>query len=490
MEFSAHIVEFPAEGLAPTQAFLRIARAFGRKHTFFLESIFDPSATELSRRFARLSIIVCEPVLVVKSRKRRCELDGERAVVAEVKKRIEREFRKSGRAFLLPEGKDPLHFLKAVMSCLSVETGVSRFSFGPIGYVAYDFARFLERLPEKLPDALRLPETFFVIHRNAVIFDHATNRVHLVSHSGGGKGSSLEKLVNTLRHGRELALDTSIPKSTTRSNVSEGEFARAVVRAQQHIKAGDIFQVVLSRRIEVSTPRDPLAVYFDLREINPSPYMFYLDFGDFHFLGASPEVHVRLENGLIEMRPIAGTRGRGKDAAEEMRITRELLQNAKELAEHVMLVDLCRNDVGRVAKFGSVRVPDLLVVEKYSHVQHLVSHVTGRLREGNDAFDVFRATFPAGTVTGAPKVRAMEIIEELEKSRRGPYGGAVGYFDLKGNMDTCIAIRAVLMKKGRAFVQAGAGIVLDSIPRGEWIETRRKANACIKALTGRELEER
>ncbi|MEM3030309.1 MAG: anthranilate synthase component I family protein [Candidatus Micrarchaeia archaeon] len=489
MEFSAHVTEFPADGLAPTQAFLRIAEAFGRKYTFFLESIFDPRATELSKRFSRLSIIVCEPILAVKSRGRRCEIAGERAVVAEVEKRVGREFKESGRAFLLPKGKDPLHFLKAVMSCLSVEAGVSRFSFGPIGYVAYDFVRFLEKLPEKLPDDLRLPDTFFVIHRNAVIFDHEANRVHVVSHSGGGKGGSLEKLVGVLRSGRELALDASIPKSIARSNVSEGEFARAIARAQERIRAGDIFQVVLSRRMEVTTARDPLAVYFDLREINPSPYLFYLDFGDFHFLGASPEVHVRLENGLIEMRPIAGTRGRGRDAAEEARIALELSRNEKELAEHIMLVDLCRNDVGRVAKFGSVRVPDLLVVEKYSHVQHLVSHVTGRLREETDTFDVFRATFPAGTVTGAPKVRAMEIIEELEKKRRGPYGGAVGYFDLKGNMDTCIAIRAVLMKKGRAFVQAGAGIVLDSTPRGEWIETRRKANACVKALTGSELEE-
>jgi len=489
VEFSANITEFPADGLSPTQAFLRIARAFGRKGTFFLESIFDPKATALSKRFSRLSIIVCEPILSVRSMGRKCEIRGEDAVVGGVAKRVGMEFKRDGNAFLLPAGKDPLHFLKSVMSCFSVTAGVSRFSFGPIGYVAYDFARFLERLPEKLPNDLHLPDTFFVIHRNAAIFDHEANRIHLVSHSGGGRGSSLEKLVSAVREGEELALDSSIPEHSVKSNLAEGEFARNIAKAQEHIRAGDIFQVVLSRRIEVRTMRDPLAVYFDLREINPSPYLFYLDFGDFHFLGASPEVHVRLEDGLIEMRPIAGTRGRGRDAAEEARISLELSRSEKERAEHIMLVDLCRNDVGRVAKFGSVHVPDLLVVEKYSHVQHLVSHVTGRLREGADAFDVFRATFPAGTVTGAPKVRAMEIIEELEKARRGPYGGAVGYFSLNGNMDMCIAIRAVLMKKGRAFVQAGAGIVLDSTPRGEWIETRRKANACVKALTGKELEE-
>ncbi|MBI4399355.1 anthranilate synthase component I family protein, partial [Candidatus Micrarchaeota archaeon] len=352
----------------------------------------------------------------------------------------------------------------------------------------YDLVRFFEKLPSTLPDNLKIPDIYFVIHRNAIIFDHNSNKIHFVTHLLKDEVSDLKKLVDTVNTGPELRLDTKIDYTKVESNTSKEKFIEIVEKAREYIRIGDIFQVVLSRRVDVTTKRDPIAIYFDLRKINPSPYMFYLDYGDFQVLGASPEIQVRVENDKIEMRPIAGTRGRGSTDKEELSIERELLGDDKERAEHTMLVDLCRNDLGRISEFGSVKEPELFIVERYSHVQHIVSHVVGKLKKGFDSFDVFRATFPAGTVSGAPKVRAMEIIEELEKESRGTYAGIVGYFDLKGSMDTCITIRSILVKDGKASVQAGAGIVLDSNPNNEWIETKRKANACIKAITGKELD--
>jgi anthranilate synthase component 1 len=266
------------------------------------------------------------------------------------------------------------------------------------------------------------------------------------------------------------------------SNFTKEAYERVVERAKDYIRAGDIIQVVPSQRLEAAIDVDPFDVYRALRTVNPSPYMFYLKFGDVRLVGSSPEVNVRLEGSLIELRPLAGTRRRGRDAAEDTAITAELMQDPKERAEHIMLVDLGRNDVGRVSKVGSVKVTELLQVEKYSHVMHLVSHVMGELADGKDSFDVMRATFPQGTVSGAPKIRAMEIIEELEPTKRGPYAGAVGYFSYSGNMDTCIALRTMTVKGNTVYLQAGGGVVADSVPELEYEETLNKARALVRAI--------
>ncbi|MBI5159113.1 anthranilate synthase component I family protein [Candidatus Micrarchaeota archaeon] len=489
--FRAFITEVPLDdSISPQKAFLRVLKKYGRKHSFLLESVFDSESTSLAKRFSNLSIICCEPLLAVQSKGRECRIEGDKAIVRDLREELFRHYGVKNEFFVLPEGKDALHFLESIMKGLKADTGASRFSFGPIGFCSYDAVRFFEKIPDTLPDKLKIPDTFYAVHKNAVIFDHANKRIQFVTHIREGEKSNLQEFAETVLKGKEFELSTeAIGGETLLSNTSQAEFAQMVEKAKEYVRKGDVFQTVLSRRLEVKTSRDPLSIYFDLRKINPSPYMFYLDCGGFHLLGASPEVHVRMEGKRIEMRPIAGTRGRGKDKQEEEKLAAELLANEKEKSEHVMLVDLCRNDIGRVAKFGSVKVNELFTIEKYSHVQHIVSHVTGKLAQGKNAFDAFRATFPAGTVSGAPKVRAMEVIEELEKEKRGPYAGTVGYFDLKGNMDHCITIRSILMKDGTAFVQAGAGIVLDSDAKGEWIETRRKANACIKAITGREVTE-
>jgi anthranilate synthase component 1 len=465
----------------PRRCFLRLLKRYGRRYNFFLESVFDPGATVLAKQFSRFSIICCEPLLVVKTKGSSATLEGDKRILAEIGGPLGKEFAGSDGKYSLGE-KDPLHFLRAVMRHVKCDaTNRLRFSFGPVGYVSYDVAKSFEpSVPSALPDALRTPDMCFVLHRNVVVFDHQKMKAHFATHSLDGDGNA-KRLADAALHGDELVIKGG-RSGEVGSNTSEAEFAAMIAKAQEYIRSGDIFQVVLSRRMSARTSKDPLGMYFSLREINPSPYMFYMDFGAFQLLGASPETQVRLQDGVIEMRPIAGTRGRGASAAEERSIAERMLADEKERAEHTMLVDLCRNDVGRVAEIGSVKEPQLLVIEKYSHVQHIVSHVIGRLRKGLDAYDVFRATFPAGTVSGAPKVRAMQIIDELEKSRRGPYAGAVGYFDLKGNMDFAILIRSVLMKDGVAHVQAGAGIVLDSHARGEFIETERKAGACLKAI--------
>ena len=491
VEYHAYVSEMPSGDLSVTRAYLRVIKKYGRLHSFMLESIFDEKSTSLAKRFSRLSIITCDPLLIIESKGNKCSLSGSLAkeIAPHLSEFKKQQDSKGSFSFSLPEGKDPLDFMKSCMSQITAQTGVSRFSFGPIGFTSYDIVRFFEKLPDKLPDKRELPDLCFVLHRNAVIFDHSQNRLHFVTHVREGEKSALPEFMSCVMDGKEEAIKSGGTSASPVSNTTESQYAIMVRKAIEHIKAGDIFQTVLARKFAVKTSRDPISIYFDLRTINPSPYLFYLDFGAYQLFGSSPEIQVRLENGEIEMRPIAGTRGRGKDEKDEERISKELLGNEKERAEHTMLVDLCRNDVGRVAEFGSVKEPDPFVIEKYSHVQHIVSHVTGKLKAGKDAFDVFRATFPAGTVSGAPKVRAMEIIESLEAEKRGPYGGVVGYFDLKGNMDTCIAIRSVVMKDGVAYVGAGAGIVLDSDPKSEFLETRRKANACLKAITGKDLTE-
>ena len=369
-----------------------------------------------------------------------------------------------------------------------------RFFGGAVGYIHYDVIRAFERIPERLPQNPALLEICLMITDTLLVFDNLKQKVQIIANVFLDEEPSLPKayskaeekihqLIAQLRAPafRSLTRLSSGP-SDLRSNVSREEFMRGVDQAKEYIRAGDIIQVVLSQRFTTKLRCDPFDVYRALRSINPSPYLFYLQMKDAVLLGASPEVMVRLEGDEIELRPLAGTRRRGKTREEDLALEKDLLADEKERAEHIMLVDLGRNDVGRVAEIGSVEVTELMGVERYSHVMHIVSHVRGKLAQGKTCFDVFRAAFPAGTVAGAPKIRAMEIIEELETVRRGPYAGAVGYFGFSGNMDTCIAIRSILIEGGEAHIQAGAGIVADSDPAKEFEETLNKAQAIFRSI--------
>ena len=404
----------------------------------------------------------------------------------------------------LAEGRDPLHVVASelaryqpVAPIHEVGRDLPYFFGGAVGYLGYDLVRFFERLPDTAHDDLGLPDVHVLITDTLVAFDHARHRlllfvtvpVHPESDLGAVYDQAVARL-DALEAGVRAPLPSLSPPPGARggelsSNKPRRQYEAAVRRAKEYIAAGDIFQVVLSQRLSRTTQARPFAIYRALRRLNPSPYMFFLDMGgdpSLYLIGSSPEVLVRLEGCQAEMRPIAGTRPRGRSEVEDQALETELLADPKERAEHVMLVDLGRNDMGRVCQFGTVEVPDLLTLERYSHVIHIVSRVTGRLDDGLDAFDLLRATFPAGTVSGAPKVRAMEIIEELEGVRRGPYAGAVGYFGFNGNMDTCITIRTILMRDGVVYLQAGAGIVADSDPTREWEEAGHKARALGEAI--------
>lgn len=364
-------------------------------------------------------------------------------------------------------------------------------SSGLVGYIGYDIARLLEKLPHGPTDSLDLPDTMLVFPRILVAFDHLLQRISLFIHHRPGRRAEAEKtadqIVRRIRSTRaafELfeTGKTAAPDGPIDSNVSEERFHEMVRKAQEYIRAGDIFQVVLSQRFQTEFKEDPFWLYRALRSLNPSPYMFYLKYPDFSLVGSSPEILVRLKGGKVYLRPIAGTRRRGTTESEDRAFERELLADPKERAEHLMLVDLGRNDVGAVAEFGTVQTTEAFTIERYSAVMHLVSQVEGTLKSGKDAFDVFAAAFPAGTVTGAPKIRAMEIVDELEPTRRGPYAGAVGYFGAGGTMDLCITIRTILARHNMAYVQAGAGVVHDSIPKREFAETRNKARALLRAV--------
>jgi anthranilate synthase component 1 len=379
--------------------------------------------------------------------------------------------------------------------------GLPRFWGGAVGYFGYDVVRLVERLPGAPEDDRGLPDAVFMLTGTVLVIDNLFNRARAVVavETEGVSQTELQKrytsaveeldrLARRLReekgpHPLDLAdpsgdVDDPFESTFTREGYEDG-----VRRVQEYIRAGDAFQVVLSQRLSVPLAAPPFDLYRALRTLNPSPYLFFLELDGIRLIGSSPEVMVRLEEGRVTVRPIAGTRRRGRDAAEDARLSADLLADPKEVAEHLMLLDLGRNDVGRVARWGTVRVPQRMVIEKYSHVLHLVSTVEGELRDGMSAMDVFRASFPAGTVSGAPKVRAMEIIDELEPRRRGPYAGAVGYFGFGGrSMDTAIAIRTVVAQGGRAHVQAGAGIVADSQPAAEYEETLNKARALLRAV--------
>lgn len=414
---------------------------------------------------------------------------------------------------ILAEGEDPLDTVKAelaqyqpVAPVHEVVKGLPRFFGGAVGYLSYNMARFFECRPNAKPwvaphDDLGLPDMHLLITDTLVVFDHVQHRLLLFANAPTPPGCDLDAAyADALARldDLEAKMCTPLTYATTAANVvaqaptstmTQAQYENAVRQAKGYIAAGDIFQVVLSQRLARPTEADPFSIYRALRRINPSPYMFFLDFADgcnasagTCLVGSSPEVLVRLQGRTAAVRPIAGTRPRGTTPTEDITLEAELRADPKERAEHVMLVDLGRNDLGRVCDFNTIRVPELLVTEYYSHVIHLVSHVEGHLRDGLDAFDLLRATFPAGTLSGAPKVRAMEIIDELESVKRGPYGGAVGYFGFNGNMDTCITIRTIVMKNGIAYLQAGAGIVADSDPATEYHETLHKAKALSTAI--------
>jgi anthranilate synthase component 1 len=394
---------------------------------------------------------------------------------------------------------DPLDELRKLMARYQFVSRpeLPRFAGGAVGFLGYEAIRFFEpKVPPAREDDLQLPEMLFMLTGNVLIFDHRLRSLKIVVNAfldGGSAEKAYARAVESVRSiTEELAVPIDLPlvpiaqdekQPPPRSNLRRQEFERGVERAKEYIRAGDIFQVVLSQRFESQFDGEPLDFYRCLRFINPSPYMFCLKFGDdFALVGSSPEMHVRLVDNTIEIRPIAGTRARGAAPAQDEANAAELLADPKERAEHIMLVDLARNDVGRIAEFGTVRVTEFMQIERYSHVMHIVSSVIGRSRAGCTAFDVVRATFPAGTVSGAPKIRAMQIISELENTRRGCYAGAIGYFGFDGNTDSCIALRCAVLKKGKAYFQAGAGIVADSNPQREYEETVSKARAMMKAL--------
>jgi anthranilate synthase component 1 len=394
---------------------------------------------------------------------------------------------------------DPLKLLEEKLAAYRAPQlpGLPRFSGGAVGYSAYDAVRYVERLPNPPPDDRQLPDLCFAFYDRMVIFDHLTKTVAAVAHAHVDAADlagcyqkaceRVDRLVERLQQGvADLQLTDIAPVGAVErpytSNFEPTAYEAAVVRCKEYIKAGDIFQVVLSQRLQTETRARPFDIYRTLRVVNPSPFLFYLKAGPLCLVGSSPEIMVRVEGDRVTIRPLAGTRPRGNTEEEDDRLAAELLADPKERAEHIMLVDLGRNDIGRVARYGTVHLEDVLTVEKYSHVMHLCSTVTGRLQQGKTAFDALRACLPAGTLSGAPKVRAMQIIDELEPHRRGPYGGAVGYIDFSGNMDTCITLRTMVLKGQTVYLQAGAGIVADSVPEREFEETMNKARGLLRAL--------
>jgi anthranilate synthase component 1 len=470
--------ELAADLDTPLSAYLRLRPG---PYAFLLESV------EGGEKWARYSFLGSDPLMILTAKDGRITL------------------RRGGRVERLPDG-DPLEALKRLLGDFQpvAVPGLPRFQGGAVGYLAYDMVRHMERLPVTTRDDLGLPDAVFMLSDTLLVFDNLRHRLLVMANAHIGKrdtasldtaydraavkiGMTLAKLSRPVRTPAPLALAPPGPlvalgEEGFTSTMDEEAFTDAVRRAQEYIAAGDAYQIVLARRLDCRLQADPFTVYRALRTINPSPYLFFLRLGKTTIVGSSPEVLVRVEGDRVEERPIAGTHPRGATEAQDLAIEAQMKADPKERAEHVMLVDLGRNDVGRVAELGSVKVTEFMVTERYSHVMHLVSHVIGRLRAGADAFDVLRACFPAGTVSGAPKIRAMEIIDEIEPTRRGPYAGAVGYVSYSGNLDSCITIRTIVCHGPRASIQVGAGIVADSDPKTEWLETGSKARGLILAL--------
>lgn len=460
-------IEVSADTETPISAFLKMTEG---PYRFLLESM------EGGERWGRYSFLGSEPAMILRARGTQVELQ-------------------TGRKTQGFEG-EPLELIRQILQQYQpVDVpGLPRFAGGWVGYLNYDAVRQIEQLPDLGKKSLPAWDAHLMLQKDVVVFDNLTHQVKIVVLAdllaSGGVKKSYEKaltrakvLLKRLQRPLPKIKPAKVPKNLRpRSNTSEAEFHEMVKRAVKYIRAGDIFQVVASQRWEVPFQGDPFQAYRELRQLNPSPYLFYLSLGDQTLTGSSPEVMARLENDKITLRPIAGTRRRGRDAADEIKMQQEMMKDPKEIAEHIMLLDLGRNDVGRVAKTGSVTVTERLTIEKYSHVMHMVSNVEGTKLKSKDAIDVLKATFPAGTLSGAPKIRAMEIIEELEKEKRGPYGGCVGYFDFFGNMDTAITIRSLFFAEGKAWFQSGGGLVLDSKPALEYLESQNKARAVLEAL--------
>lgn len=464
--------EILADLETPVSAFLKIAGT----PSFLLESVIG------GEKWARYSFLGSNPSKVIKGWNKKIEI------------------KEAGRKPVTFETEDPVEVLKKELSVYKpVDVpGLPRFSGGLVGYMGYDMVRFFERVPDNDKIGLDLPDMFFMLADTMLIFDSLKQKIKIVSNvhldgrsSNKAYGEAVDKIDEITKKLRTSRRRVQKPGNKTRIAGRKGfisgfntkeAFEDAVLKSKEYIASGDIFQVVLSQRFESRSNVEPFDIYRALRVINPSPYMYFINTGDAMIAGSSPEILVRLEGRKIVLRPIAGTRKRGGTESEDRALENELKKDPKEVAEHIMLVDLGRNDVGRVAEKGSVEVTELMNIEKYSHVMHMVSNVEGSLADKLDAFDVLRASFPAGTVTGAPKVRAMEIIEELEPTKRGPYAGAVGYFSYSGNMDTCITIRTLIIKDNKIYVQSGAGIVADSDPGKEYAETVNKAMAMMKAV--------
>ena len=473
-------VELPGDLDTPLSAYLRLRPG---PYSFLLESV------EGGEKWARYSFLGTDPMMVLSAKNGRITLRRAGGRV------IER----------LPDGNplDALRTLLAEFQPVPVP-GLPRFQGGTVGYLAYDMVRHMERLPATAKDDLRLPDAIFLFTDTFLVFDNLRHRLLVIAnariegHDDASLdqaydraalriGMTLQKLARPARTPAPLSFAAPAPlvalgEEGFTTTMDESTYSEAVLKAKEYIAAGDAYQIVVSRRLDTPLGADPFTVYRALRTINPSPYLFFLRLGKTTVVGSSPEVLVRLEDGRIDVRPIAGTSPRGVTESQDQTIAETLLADPKERAEHVMLVDLGRNDVGRVAALGSVKVTEFMAIERYSHVMHLVSHVTAQLKAGADAMDVLQACFPAGTLTGAPKIRAMEIIDQLEPTQRGPYGGAVGYISYSGNLDSCITIRTIVCHDGTASVQVGAGIVSDSDPKTEWLETSSKARGLILAL--------
>jgi len=450
-----------------------LMKLHSKSHAFLLESV------EGGEKWGRYTFLGSDPHVIFR-------VKGEEVIIRKNEK-IERH----------KHNGDPLKFLKDLMNRyrpIPVE-GLPRFYGGAVGFLGYDMVRYFERLPAGGMDDLNTDDAVFLITDTLMIFDNVRHTIKVVACASTEgredlhtlyeeKIKKIDEMVGMMKAPPEKGVlpqkaGDSVP---LRSNMTPNDYKDIVRKAKEYIVSGDIIQVVLSQRFKSKNDMDPIDLYRALRYINPSPYLFYLKLDDLILIGSSPEVMVRLEEGVVELRPIAGTRRRGKNEQEDRNLADELLQDPKERAEHVMLVDLGRNDLGRIARIGSVQVNQLMAVERYSHVMHLVSNIQAQLARGKDCFDVLKATFPAGTLSGAPKIRAMEIIDELEHTRRGPYGGAVGYFSYTGNMDLCITIRTMVVKDGEISIQVGAGIVTDSDPDAEYEETVNKAAGMMQAI--------
>jgi anthranilate synthase component I len=461
-----------ADLLTPVSAYLRLAQ--GARYAFLLESV------EGGEKIARYTFAGAHPEEVFRYSNGACVLET--------------------RNRLIWEEKDPISFLRGHMERFRPVRlpGLPPLIAGAIGYFSYDMVRLIERLPKELRDEIGLFDAVLMFYHGLIAFDHVQHRLWIVRNVfTEGPGTLEEKYASAVREiektrkllEQPVPAERPSPKAARNgaaprvsSNVKKAEYLRAVNKAKRYIRAGDVFQVVMSQRFSAKTRAEPFQIYRELRALNPSPYLFFLQLNDVAVVGSSPEMLVKVQGRDVFYRPIAGTRWRGKNEAEDAGLEREMLADEKERAEHIMLVDLGRNDLGRVCEYGTVRVEKLMTVERYSHVMHMVSSLRGKLRPDVDCFDALMACFPAGTVSGAPKVRAMEIIEELEKTRRGIYAGGILYLDFAGNLDSCIALRTMVVKNGVAHIQAGGGIVADSKPAGEYDESVNKSKALLRAL--------